>query len=113
MVCVVNWDKSAGCPLLVTPGTVWAFWAIRVNNSWCISDLGVGLIAFFVFCVWVLWSGVHFDLHSLIVGSSCGEAMVEFIPLIVASHYWCWRVRYLPAEVAISSVVSQVICFNP
>ena len=24
ITCVVDWEKSAGCPLFVTPGTVWA-----------------------------------------------------------------------------------------
>jgi hypothetical protein len=42
------------------------------------------------------------------VGPSCCEAMVEFIPLVVSPHYWCQRMHYLLAKVVVVSVVPSV-----
>ncbi len=38
--------------------------------------------------------------------------MVEFVPLAIAPHYWCWRVCYLPTEVAVPSLVPGICCIN-
>ncbi len=109
---VVNWERSARCPWLDTPTTVWASWATWFDSRRCASDLYVDGGDRFFLSIWVHRGRIDFDSLPFVVGLSCSDAMVEFVPLVVAPHYWCQRVCYLPAEVMIPPIVSRVTCFD-
>ncbi len=84
--CVVDW-LSGGCPLLDTPVSVWASWAVCSDNCWCASDLYVNRGNRLVLCIWVSRGWVDFDLVSFVVRLSGCDAMVELMPLATGPHY--------------------------
>jgi len=100
--------SSDGHFLVAVPFSVWASWATWLNNRLCASDLYVNRGCRFIFCFQIGGSRVHFDVVSFVVWLSRGKAMVEFVPLVVSPRYCCWWVCYLPAKVAVPSVVPWI-----
>ena len=108
--------------------TVWASWAARVDNSWCVACfLGDGFV-FTIFrsfgpfgFVWGVFSCCHRDVtfadfppDSSQVWFSCSPVVLALVPLIVVPHYregWSVVVVDIHKE-RVAELVSLVVFVN-
>jgi hypothetical protein len=81
--------------------TVWASWATRVDNSWCVSRFLTGGFVFTIFWsfglfgfVWGVFSHCRRDVSFADLSSdssqvwfSCSPIVLALVPLIVIPHY--------------------------
>ena len=53
---------------------------------------------------------IHVNSFSDVIGVSRVFAVSQYVPVVFSPHYWRSRVRYLPPEVGVASLVRRIVC---